>query len=434
MKKLTFILAALIAAASSLFAENNPFHDSYQWTAVPDHADWLYKTGEKANVTVTLLRYGMPVEGQVVYTIGDDMLEPDRKDSLMLRHGSVTINAGTSRKPCFRDIVMYYKDDQGGSHQYHLKLGFDVDKITPRTKEPADFTAFWDKAKAEIATPLSCTRTRLDEFSTGSSECYKVRINTVDRHAIYGYLYMPKNAAKGSCPVLTCPPGAGIKHIEPHNNDGNASLGIITFQFEIHGIDPQMSAEDYRDINAAFIEQPCSYNRFGIEDKDRYYFRHVYQGLVKAIDMLTSLPEWDGRNVIAYGGSQGGALSLISAGLDSRVTACVAYYPALVEMSGYSVKGQMGGYPHFKKDMSIYTAKALETLPYYDVISFVRHIKVPTFLSFGYCDSVCPPSTSYMVWNTLDCPKELFTMPFTEHWSNEAGRCAAVEFIKKNLR
>lgn len=39
------------------------------------------------------------------------------------------------------------------------------------------------------------------------------------------------------------------------------------------------------------------------------------------------------QNVIAQGGSQGGALALITAGLDERVTACVANHPALSDMA-----------------------------------------------------------------------------------------------------
>ena len=30
------------------------------WLTVPDHVDWLYKTGHKARVEVTLCRYGIP--------------------------------------------------------------------------------------------------------------------------------------------------------------------------------------------------------------------------------------------------------------------------------------------------------------------------------------------------------------------------------------
>ena len=41
------------------------------------------------------------------------------------------------------------------------------------------------------------------------------------------------------------------------------------------------------------------------------------------------------KNVIVQGGSQGGALAIVTAGLDKRVTACVANHPALSDMAGY---------------------------------------------------------------------------------------------------
>ena len=34
--------------------------------------------------------------------------------------------------------------------------------------------------------------------------------------------------------------------------------------------------------------------------------KRVYLACVRSIDLLTSLPEWDGKNVIVQGGSQGG--------------------------------------------------------------------------------------------------------------------------------
>ena len=51
------------------------------------------------------------------------------------------------------------------------------------------------------------------------------------------------------------------------------------------------------------------------------------------------------KNLIAQGGSQGGALALIAAGLDSRITAVAATHPALSDMAGYKAD-RVGGYPH----------------------------------------------------------------------------------------
>ena len=438
MKRTLLSFLLLISAAiTGLMAENNPHHGDWAWSVIPDHADWLYKTGEKASVKVTLTHDGMPVQGGVIkYRILNDRLPLGEEGKVNVKDGCAAISIGTSKKPGFRNLSMVYSTEEGDWSDFHIKVGFDVEKIAPWTKEPADFNDFWDAQKKECSSrDLSYRIEKVEEQCIGETDCYKVRLETVGKHIMYGYLYMPKNAAKGSCPVLINPPGAGIKRIDAHWNDEFARRGIIAFEFEIHGMDLSFSHEQYAEIQSAMTSQkPYNYIRYDMEDRDAFYMKHVYQGLVKAIDLVTSLPEWDGKNVIAYGGSQGGALSLVAAGLDPRVTQCIAYYPALVDIAGYSVKGQMGGWPHFTYESGLLTPKAVETLAYFDVINFVRHISVPTFLCFGYCDNVCPPTTSYMVWNTLGCEKKLQAVPHAEHWQTPEATDKAFGWLKEHLK
>ena len=46
------VSAALLLTTLLAVAENNPYRSDVFWVTVPDHADWLYKTGEQANVEV----------------------------------------------------------------------------------------------------------------------------------------------------------------------------------------------------------------------------------------------------------------------------------------------------------------------------------------------------------------------------------------------
>ena len=47
------MLITVIAFLSlPLQAENYPYRSDYLWVTVPDHADWLYQTGENATVEV----------------------------------------------------------------------------------------------------------------------------------------------------------------------------------------------------------------------------------------------------------------------------------------------------------------------------------------------------------------------------------------------
>ena len=42
---LMFIFAMNMTSVLSAMAENYPYRSDYLWLTVPDHADWLYKTG-----------------------------------------------------------------------------------------------------------------------------------------------------------------------------------------------------------------------------------------------------------------------------------------------------------------------------------------------------------------------------------------------------
>ena len=79
MKKLfTCITVLFCLLAVPALAENYPYQNNVLWVTTPNHADWLYKTGEKATVTVAVYEYGILQDGlQVSYSIGQDELDPD---------------------------------------------------------------------------------------------------------------------------------------------------------------------------------------------------------------------------------------------------------------------------------------------------------------------------------------------------------------------
>ena len=194
-----------------------------------------------------------------------------------------------------------------------------------------------------------------------------------------------------------------------------------------------MTVEEFKEISNAFNGRENGYLGNGLDNRDNYYMKRVYLACVRSIDLLTSLPEWDGKNVIVQGGSQGGALALITTGLDSRVSACVANHPALSDMAGYKA-GRAGGYPHFFRTAGMDTPDKLNTMAYYDVVNFARLVKVPTYVTWGYNDDTCPPTTSYAVYNTLDCPKEALITPINEHWTSDDTEYGQLKRILKHLK
>jgi cephalosporin-C deacetylase-like acetyl esterase len=78
--------------------------------------------------------------------------------------------------------------------------------------------------------------------------------------------------------------------------------------------------------------------------------------------------------------------------------------------------------------------QTIETLAYYDVVNFARLVKCPVYLTWGYNDNTCPPTTSWIVWNTLTCEKEKYITPINEHWISTETRYRQMRFLQKHLK
>ncbi|AUS07042.1 acetylxylan esterase [Pseudotamlana carrageenivorans] len=432
-KKLILLTVFLINSIVS-FAQNNPSHDDILWVAEPNHKDWLYKLGEEANITIRVYRYGVLLDAAVVnYSIGEDMMPEEKQGKVTLNHGVATVPIGTMNTPGFRDckLSLNYKNKR---YSYHIKVGFEPEKLTPYTKFPNDFKSFWDDALKKASTcPMVVEREFVSEFSNDKINCYLLKIQSVQKgHFFYAYLTLPKK--QGKFPIVISPPGAGIKPMNPSKDLFYAENGFIRLDMEIHGIRPNLDAHTYSEISKAFGNKNNSYLVNGLDDKEHYYMKGVYLSCIRAVDYLVTLPEWDGKNLIAQGGSQGGALALITTGLDKRVTACAANHPALSDMARYKIN-KAGGYPHlFTTFEGMDTPEKLETLEYFDVVNFAKLIKVPVFMTWGFNDNVCPPTTSYIVYNTIQSPKEALITPVNEHWISLETRYNIMDWIKTTLK
>ena len=427
-------LILIIFATAHAAAENYPYRSDYLWVTTPDHNNWTYRCGEKAQVEIQLYRYGIPCNTDITWTLADDLLTPDKKGTLKTVNGRAKLNIGTRKTPGFRDLTLNAVID-GQKTSHHIKLAFSPEKIQPYTREPEDFTAFWQKQLETLKkTKLQYTRERATEYCTDRILCDLIKLRTDDRHYIYAYLTYPRNAQPGSCPAVICPPGAGIKTIkEPLRHRYYAENGFLRLEMEIHGLDPRLSPDTFADIQRAFAAKGNNYLENGLDNRDNYYMRHVYLSLVRAVEFMASLPEWDGRNMAMQGGSQGGALALVAAALSPQVTHAIANHPALSDMAAYAQPGRTGGYPHFNRINGMMTPEKIRTMAYYDVVNFARHITCPVFMTWGFNDNTCPPTTSYAVFNTITAPKTPLVTPVNEHWTSDATELHLMHWLKQNL-
>jgi cephalosporin-C deacetylase-like acetyl esterase len=73
----------------------------------------------------------------------------------------------------------------------------------------------------------------------------------------------------------------------------------------------------------------------------------------------------------------------------------------------------------FDKSNYAFNAKddKIETSKYYDVVNFARQIKISGLYSWGFNDTVCPPTSMYSAYNVITAPKTLLLFLETGHWT-----------------
>ena len=419
MKKLFYkqgYLMLLLACLAlwSLPAAAQKTVQSVSVVVAPNHFDWTYATGDKVSFTVSVLQYNNPVKNvRIRYEYGPEKMPPTKKSTQVLATGQTVIEAGTMKTPGFLRCTVIAEVD-GKEFRGLATAAFSPDRIQPTTEVPRDFMQFWDKAKAQAAqVPLDARMTLLPERCTDLVNVYHVNMqNSQQGTRLYGILAMPKKP--GKYPALLKVPGAGVR---PYGGDINlAARGIITLQIGIHGVPVTMEPEVYQALGAGPLN---GYPFYNLDDRDRYYYKRVYLGCVRAVDYIFSLPEFDGQTLAVEGGSQGGALAIVTAALDNRVKYLVSFYPALSDLTGY-LQGRAGGWPHmFTPSNKDFTGKKdkIETSKYYDVANFARYIKVPGFYSWGFNDETCPPTSMYAAYNGIQASKELYLVQDTGHWT-----------------
>ena len=405
-----FVLFYFAVSLISIHLQGQSPEKLVKVAVAPDHADWVYKTGENVKFRVTITRNSEPVQNaKIWYEVGPEMMTPVIKDSSVLKDGNMVITGGTLKMPGFlrcRVNVRY----EGYNYEGLATAAFNPELIKPTVEYPADFIQFWEKAKQNLASvPMDVKLTLLPDKCTEKTNVYQANIQNYKYGTrLYGIVCIPKKP--GKYPALLRVPGAGVR---PYYGDVSmADMGMITFEIGIHGIPVTMDAAIYNDLGKSALD---GYPFFNLDDKDKYYYKRVYLGCVRAIDFIYSLPEFDGSTLAVTGGSQGGALSIVTAGLDNRVKYLAAFYPALCDLTGY-LSNRAGGWPHMFRDLKSGKDK-IETAKYYDVVNFAKNVKIPGFYSWGFNDVTCPPTSTYSAYNSITAPKELLIYQETGHWN-----------------
>ena len=379
-------------------------------TIAPNHNDWNYKVGETAVFTVRILRSNTPIENvEVEYEQGPEMYPVGGKKKATLKNGEMTLKGKMNTPGFYR--VNVSATIGGKKYSNTCAAAFSPEKIKPWAECPADFDEFWSNTLAEARkVDLDPHLELLPERCTKDVNVYEVNYNNnAWGSKIYGILCMP--VKPGKYPALLRVPGAGCR---PYGGDvWMASQGVITLEIGIHGIPVTMNQVVYDRLHNGALN---GYWEANLDNREKMPYKRIFTGAIRSIDYIASLPEWDGKNLGVTGSSQGGMLSLVCAGLDSRVTCYGAVHAAMCDHTA-SLKGIACGWPHYEKK---HDPVKVKNSGYFDGINFAKRIKCKGWFSFGYNDEVVPPTSAWATYNTVTAPKEMSLYQQTAHfWYQE---------------
>lgn len=412
MKRLAFLLLTVL---TMLPIEAQIRGNSIVVTVEPDHKDWNYRVGEIAKFTVEVRRSGTLVNDVTIdYATGPEMYQ-DTKKTVTLKDGTLKLTGKMSSPGFYRVDVTAHVD--GKDYRGACAAAFSPEKLQPSTVMPSDFKEFWEQSIAKARkTALDPTKRLLPERCTKDVNVYEVSFHNEQWGSrTYGILCVP--VREGKYPALLRVPGAGVR---PYEGDVyTASQGVITLEIGIHGVPVTMQQGVYDNLNNGALR---GYWEFNMDSREKHYYHHVIMGCIRAMDYIEQYTPWDGKNAGVTGSSQGGFLTLATAGLDKRITCYAPVHAALCDHTN-SLRGIACGWPHFfywNKGKGL--EKQIEVSRYYDGVNFARLINDQQrgWFSFGYCDDVVPPTTAWSTYNTVTGPKEISPYQATWHfWHQE---------------
>ncbi len=410
---LTVLLLALLTFLQGAeIAKPKPVNPNTWIKAETDHADAIYKCGEKAVFRVILADKAPSVPAELVWSLTLDGAKVLGQGTVTLKDGSVTVE-GTLAQP---GVLQFKVTPTANVEALGIGMAgaaFEPFHIAPTAKLPADFESFWTAQKAELAKiPLDAKIEPVAQ-DNAAIELFEVSFANINGLRSHGYLAKPKGAT--SLPIMISQPGMGV-----HPNGlkesrwviGNAALGFLALDMSAHDMPMERTPED-----EARWKKFMGYPYIGSDDRMTYYYRQVFTGLVRGIDYMTSRPDWNHKAIISSGGSQGGGLAIIAAALDPRITAVVSVAPALGEHTG-PLHGRPDAAPSnliMGRDKKTPDLKIIAATAYYDTVNFARFVKVPVLMSSGLIDTACPPTTVLSIYNTIPDPKQLDLAPLIGH-------------------
>ena len=182
---------------------------------------------------------------------------------------------------------------------------------------PDDFDEFWRKTLEGLARePLEPTLTPDPLRGNSEVKVYKATYRSLGGLEIFGWYSVPAEG-DGPFPAILVLPGYKS---EPALRRDWGRRGVAVLSVAVRGKLPS---------SAGFNPGYPGLLTHGVESRDTYSYRGVISDCSRGVDFLLSRTEIDSERIFCCGSSQGGGLTLATAGLRPEIKGGVSGYPFL---------------------------------------------------------------------------------------------------------
>lgn len=287
--------------------------------------------------------------------------------------------------------------------------------INPR---PTDFDAFWERGLAEQQATDPDVKLEPAPFQKSTvAECFDLYFTGVGGARIHCKYLRPKRA-QGKCPAMLLFHGYSGNAGDWHDKLSWVSQGYCVAAMDCRGQGGY--SEDIGGVKGTTLRGSIIR---GLDDApEKLLFRQVYLDCAQMARVVMDFPEVDRGRVGAFGGSQGGALTLVCSALVPGIRRCAPVYPFL---SDYRRTWEMDLFKDAYEELKYYFRcfdprheredEIFMKLGYIDIQFLAPRIRATVMMGTGLMDTICPPSTQFAAYNKITAPKTVVIYPDFGH-------------------
>lgn len=371
-----------------------------------DREDATYKTGD--TVRFNIQTDGFASTPELSYVLKKGGWTEMASGAITLTNGAAQLTACLTEPGT---VLLEIKTKSSGKEIRSLAgAAFSPEEIKRSSARPDDFDAFWDSKIKELATTPMNPILERGEWTKTNIEYFKITMDGFRKSKIHGQLARP--AGKEKLPALLIVQWAGVYPLQKDWVGWPANEGFLVLNIQAHDLPIDEPQSFYKEQSDGPLRD---YVAIGNRNRENSYFLRMYLSAYRAAEYLTQRPDWDGKNLVACGTSQGGMQTLMLAGLHPRITAAMANVPAGCDFSG-DVVGRAPGWPQWNsRTWNGDKEKLIETGRYFDCMNFAQNIKCPLLVSAGLIDDVCPAGGVFSTINQTKGPREVMILPLSDH-------------------